>query len=218
MVHRSPAGIAAFMDLWWSNLALIANHAPGAAHVEQDVARDKRFQDKAWGEDPLRLLRDLYLLNSNWVLSQVRAAQTLDSHDRHKLEFYTRQLLSALSPSNWPTANPRVRVRTLETCGRNLLQGLDRLVDDLEHGKGLLPITHHDTNAFKVGRNLAITPGKVVFRNALIELIQFSSTTKTVFRTPLLVVPPGSTSTMSSTCAQKTACCAGPWSRAVLSL
>ena len=183
--------LAALTDLWWSNLARIASPAAGTASVDQNAARDKRFQDRAWAEDPLlRLLRDLYLLNSNWLLAQLRAAQTLDPHDRYKLEFYTRQLLSALSPSNWPTANPRVRARTLETRGGNLLQGLDRLVDDLEQGKGLVPITQHDTAAFKVGRDLAITPGKVVFRNALIELIQFASTTATVFRTPLLVVPP----------------------------
>jgi polyhydroxyalkanoate synthase len=182
--------LPAFMDLWWSNLALIASHVSGAVPVEQDVTRDRRFEDKAWGEDPLRLLRDLYLHNSNWVLAQVQAAQTLDRHDRHKLEFYTRQLLSALSPSNWPAANPRVRRRTLETCGGNLLLGLDRLADDLERGKGLVPITQHDPDAFVVGGNLAVTPGSVVFRNTLIEVIQFSSTTRTAFRTPLLVVPP----------------------------
>jgi polyhydroxyalkanoate synthase len=183
--------VAALTELWWRNLPLIANHASGTTPTEANPGGDKRFQDKAWSEDPtLRLVRDAYLINSRWLLAQVRAARTLDRHDRHKLEFYTRQLLNALSPNNWPAMNPRVRALTVETCGENLVRGLERLVDDLEHGKGLLPISQHDANAFEVGRNLAVTPGKVVFRNALIELIQFAPTTNTVFRTPLLVVPP----------------------------
>jgi poly[(R)-3-hydroxyalkanoate] polymerase subunit PhaC len=183
--------LAALTELWSRNLSLLAYDSSGSNVAEGNVSGDKRFQDKAWSEDlTLRLVRDAYLINSRWLLAQVRAARTLDGHDRHKLEFYMRQLLSALSPSHWLTINPRVRARTLETCGGNLIEGLERLVQDLEKGKGLVPISQHDTDAFEVGRNLAITPGKVVFRNTLIELIQFAPTTSTVFRTPLLVVPP----------------------------
>ena len=183
--------VAGLTELWWRNVSLIANHAPGATPAEPSPSGDKRFQDKAWSEDPtLRLVRDAYLINSRWMLAQVRAARTLGHDDRHKLEFYTRQLVSAVSPSNWPVTNPRIRARTLETCGENLVRGLERLLDDLEHGKGLVPISQHDADAFEVGRNLAITPGKVVFRNALIELVQFAPATNTVFRAPLLVVPP----------------------------
>ena len=186
-----PRTVAALTELWWRDFSLIANHASGAKPAGPNIGGDKRFQDKAWREDPAQcLLRDLYLINSNWLLAQVRAARTLDRHDRHKLEFYTRQLLSALSPTNWPAINPRVRARTIETCGENLVCALERLVHDLEHGKGLVPIFQHDPDAFEVGRNLAITPGKVVFRSALVELIQFAPTTETVFRTPVLVVPP----------------------------
>jgi polyhydroxyalkanoate synthase len=180
----------ALTELWSRNLSLLAYDACARAG-ERSAGGDKRFQDTAWSEDPiLRLVRDAYLLNSRWLLAQVRAARTLDRHDKHKLEFYTRQLLSALSPSHWPTTNPRVRARSLETWGESLVAGLERLVHDLEQSKGLVPISQHDANAFEVGRNLAITPGKVVFRNTLIELIQFAPTTSTVFRTPLLVVPP----------------------------
>jgi polyhydroxyalkanoate synthase len=183
--------VAALTELWGQNLALVAKHASSAHPAHEGAGGDKRFQDKAWSEIPaLRLIRDAYLMHSYWVLTQVRAARTLDRHDRHKLEFYTRQLLSALSPSNWPTTNPRVLARIFETYGENLLRGLERLVDDLERGKGLVRISQHDADAFEVGRNLAVTPGKVVFRNRLIELIQFAPTTSTVFRTPLLVVPP----------------------------
>jgi len=179
--------VAALGELWWRNLSLIANQASGVA----SASGDRRFQDKTWNEDAaLRLIRDAYLINSRWMLAQVHAARTLDRHDRQKLAFYTRQLLSALSPSNWPATNPRVRALTLETGGENLVQGLQRLADDLEHGTGLVPISQHDAEAFAVGRNLAITPGKVVFRNALIELMQFAPATATVSRTPMLVVPP----------------------------
>jgi polyhydroxyalkanoate synthase len=183
--------VVALTELWSRNLALIANHAVGADSAGQSAGSDKRFQDRAWGEIPaLRLARDAYLLNSDWLLKQVRTARTLDPHDRHKLAFYTRQLLSALSPSNWPGANPCVLARTLDTCGENLLRGLARLVDDLERGKGLVPTSQHDADAFEVGRNLAVTPGKVIFRNSLIELIQFAPATNSAFRTPLLAVPP----------------------------
>ena len=134
--QRTGAGL---IELWWRNLSLIANPASCDQRAERRTRGDKRFQDKVWSEDPtLRLVRDVYLMNSEWLLAQVRATRTLDRHDRRKLEFYTRQLLSALSPSNWPATNPRVRSRTLEACGENLLHGLERLVDDLEDGKGLV--------------------------------------------------------------------------------
>ena len=186
--HRA---LAAQTEFWWRNLALIAEHFDAGAQTKPTAGGDKRFQDKAWSEDPtLRLVRDFYVLNADWMLSQVRAARNLDRHDKHKLEFYTRELLSALSPSNCPTINPRVRARAIETCGESLVAGLENLVRDLEHGKGLVPITQNDPCAFEVGRNLATTPGKVVFRNALIELIQYAPRSETVFRHPLLFVPP----------------------------
>jgi polyhydroxyalkanoate synthase len=187
--------LAQSTDLWRRNLALItqaiAPQATSGAPAAERTRGDKRFHAAAWDEAPaLRLARDLYLLNADWVMAQVREARSLDEHDRRKLEFYTRQLLSALSPSNCAAINPRVRERALETSGRSIVDGLENLVGDLEQGKGLVPISQTDRRAFVVGRNLAITPGKVVFRNALIELIQYSARTETVHRTPLLFVPP----------------------------
>jgi len=175
-------------EMWWRHIALIAEHARSARPV---AGGDKRFRDKGWDEDPaLRWVRDLYLLNADWILVQVSRARTLDRHDRHKLEFYTRQLLSALSPSNCPVIDPRVRARTFETGCENLVAGLENLLKDLEHGTGLLPITQTDPGAFAIGHSLAATPGKVVFRNALIELIQYAPRTDRVWRHPLLFVPP----------------------------
>ncbi len=183
--------LAAQTELWWHNFALITEHSLSTLPAQPTGGVDKRFQDKAWREDPaLRLARDLYLLNADWMMAQVRSAQGLGAHDKHKLEFYTRQLLSALSPSNCPAINPRVRVRAIETGGESVVAGLEALAHDLERGNGLVPISQNDPGAFEVGRNLAITPGKVVFRNALIELIQYAPRTGTVFRQPLLFVPP----------------------------
>jgi polyhydroxyalkanoate synthase subunit PhaC len=118
----------------------------------------------------------------------VRDCPTLSGHDKQKLAFYTRQVLSALAPTNVPLVNTKVGARALETNGESLIKGLENMLHDLEMGKGLFPISQNDPYAFEVGRNLAITAGKVVYRNDLMELIQYR--TDTVFKTPLLFVPP----------------------------
>jgi polyhydroxyalkanoate synthase subunit PhaC len=166
------------------------SQAPGPPPALRSSS-DKRFTDKAWREDPtLQALKEFYLLYCDWVLAQVRGSADLSHHEKRKLEFYTRQLLSSLAPTNFVMTNPKARVRALETNGESLVDGLAHLVHDLENGAGLLPITQSDPSAFEVGRNLAVTPGVVVYRNELMELIQYAPRTDTVFRTPLLFVPP----------------------------
>jgi polyhydroxyalkanoate synthase subunit PhaC len=165
----------------------LASKAPPAPRS----SADKRFSDKAWREDPaLRALKEFYTLYCDWVLAQVRGCAGLSRHEKRKLEFYTRQWLSALAPTNFAMTNPKVLARALETNGASLIDGLARLVHDLESGKGLIPITQSDPSAFEVGRNLAITPGVVVYRNDLMELIQYAPRTAAVFKRPLLFVPP----------------------------
>ncbi|HZA01581.1 MAG TPA: class I poly(R)-hydroxyalkanoic acid synthase [Hyphomicrobiaceae bacterium] len=152
---------------------------------------DKRFSDKVWREDPaLRALKEFYLLYCDWVLTQVRKCTDLSGHEKRKLEFYTRQWLSALAPTNFAMTNPKVCTRAFESNGASLVEGLAHLVIDLENGKGLIPITQSDPSAFVVGRDIAITPGVVVYRNDLMELIQYAPRTDTVFKRPLLFVPP----------------------------
>ena len=152
---------------------------------------DKRFLDRAWSEDPtLAFARELYLFYAEWLLVQIRDCPALNDHDKQKLAFYTRQLLCALAPTNMPLINPKVRTTALETHGESLVNGLQNLLHDLEQGSGLFPITQNDPSAFVVGRNLAITAGKVIYRNDLMELIQYAPRTDSVFRTPLLFVPP----------------------------
>ena len=152
---------------------------------------DKRFLDSAWHEDPmLRAAKEFYLLYADWLMAQLRDCPAISNHDKQKLIFYTRQFLSALAPTNVPFVNPKVRARARETNGESIVCGLENMLHDQEVGKGLFPITQNDPHAFEVGRNLATTAGKVVYRNDLIELIQYAPRTDRVFRTPLLFVPP----------------------------
>jgi polyhydroxyalkanoate synthase subunit PhaC len=152
---------------------------------------DKRFKDSAWNENVLfDYIKQSYLLTARWMQNQVKQVEGLDPKAAQKVDFYTRQFVDAMAPSNFLLTNPEVLRKTLETGGENLLNGLQNLVQDLEKGQGELRISMTDTEAFEVGRNIALSPGAVVFRNDLIELIQYSPTTETVQKTPLLIVPP----------------------------
>ena len=152
---------------------------------------DRRFRDSAWDENALfNFIKQSYLLTARWTLSTVAAVEGLDDKTARKVNFYTRQFVDALSPSNFVLTNPEVLRTTLETRGENLIQGLRNLLDDLERGKGRLDIRMTDPAAFRIGENVAVTPGKVVFRNALMELIQYAPSTATVYRRPMLIVPP----------------------------
>ena len=152
---------------------------------------DRRFKDKAWRENEVfDYLKQSYLLTSRWLQCAVKGVKGLDPKDKQKVDFYTRQFVEALSPANFLVTNPEVLRATIESHGENLLNGLRNLLEDLERGKGKLNIKMTDHEAFEVGRNVAAAKGKVVFRNALIELIQFEPSTKAVFQRPLLIMPP----------------------------
>ena len=152
---------------------------------------DRRFTDDAWSENPLYdHVKQSYLLASKFILSTVRETEGLDAHTAHKVDFYTRQFIDALAPTNFATTNPEVARRTVETGGENLVQGLSNMLEDLERGQGRLRIRMTDPEKFKLGENVAVTPGKVVFENDLMQLLQYAPTTETVRTRPLLVVPP----------------------------
>src|SRR5208283_3463511 len=138
-------------------------------------------------EDPIK---ESYLIWSKAVLAAVHGVEGLDPATARKVDFYTRQFVDALSPSNFLATNPEVLAATLETGGQNLLRGLENLLEDLQRGKGRLSITMTDMEAFRLGENIAATPGKVVFQNDLMQLIQYTPTTPDVRRRPLLIVPP----------------------------
>jgi len=147
---------------------------------------DKRFKDDAWSEQPYyELLKQSYLLGSRQLHEFVDRAQ-VDDRTKLQLRFYARQFIDAMSPANFPATNPEVIRKAIETRSASLTDGMKNLIDDLQKGR----ITRVDESAFEVGRNLAITPGSVVFENELIQLIQYAPQTGEVEKTPLLIVPP----------------------------
>lgn len=178
-----------YMKLWQSASLRALGH--DTAPVIEPEKGDKRFRDKEWTENQVfDFIKQSYLLSSRWLRNTVAQTEGLDEHEAKKLDFYTRQFIDALSPTNFALTNPEVLKKTIETGGENLVKGLENLLADLERGKGRLAIRQTDLDAFKIGENIATTPGKVVFRNELIELIQYAPTTKTVYETPLLIIPP----------------------------
>lgn len=152
---------------------------------------DRRFNDEAWTQDPHYMaIMQQYLLFSRMVEDLVNDLDGLDDKRRRNLAFYSRQLVNAMSPTNFVTTNPEVMRKTLETRGQNLIDGMARLREDLANSAEGLNVTMTDRSAFEVGENIAVTPGSVVYENELIQLLQYSPSTETVFKTPLLVVPP----------------------------
>ena len=157
----------------------------------QPGAEDRRFKDAAWEDNALfDYIKQSYLLTARWLQSTVREVDGLDDKTAKKVDFYTRQFVDAMAPSNFMMTNPEVLRATMESGGENLVKGLENLLGDLERGKGKLHIKMTDFEAFEIGRNIAVTPGKVVFQTPLMQLIQYSPTTDKVMKRPLLVIPP----------------------------
>ena len=152
---------------------------------------DRRFKDPAWSENAVfDFIKQSYLLTAYSVQSTVAETRGLDPQTAKKVNFYTRQLVDAMAPTNFAATNPQVLSATLSSGGENLVKGLANILDDLERGNGTLRVKMTDMNAFTLGENIATTPGSVVYQNELIQLIQYTPTTKSVFKRPLLVVPP----------------------------
>jgi polyhydroxyalkanoate synthase len=159
--------------------------------VAEPAKGDKRFADPAWQDEvAFDYLKQSYLLTARWLQSTVKEVEGVDDKTAQKVEFYTRQFVDAMSPSNFALTNPQVVKATVETKGENLVKGLQNLLTDLERGKGNLAIRQTDMNAFRVGENVATSPGKVVFQNKLMQLIQYAPRTDEVYQMPLLIVPP----------------------------
>jgi polyhydroxyalkanoate synthase len=152
---------------------------------------DRRFQHPAWTESVLfDYIKQSYVISAEAIFSAVNRVDDLDPKTAHKVDFYTRQFVDAMSPSNFLATNPEVLQATIETGGENLLKGLANLLDDLERGRGRLTVTMADPRAFRLGENVAATPGKVIFQNELMQLIQYAPSTVEVKRRPVLIVPP----------------------------
>ncbi|MFZ2157736.1 MAG: class I poly(R)-hydroxyalkanoic acid synthase [Bradyrhizobium sp.] len=178
-----------YLDLWGSSARRLAGEE--AKPAIEPSPRDKRFQDPEWKSNQFfDFVMQLYLLTSQWAQDLVQNADGLDPHTRKKAEFYVKQITNALAPSNFVLTNPEVLRETLTSNAGNLVRGMKMLAEDIEAGRGTLRIRQSDPSNLEVGVNMATTPGKVIFQNELMQLIQYTPTTGTVLRTPLLVVPP----------------------------
>src|ERR1700712_1748938 len=179
----------AYIDLWGSSVRRLAGEA--APPAIEPSPRDKRFKDPEWKSNQFfDFVMQLYLLTTQWAHDLVRNAEGLDPHTRKKAEFYVQQITNAMAPSNFVLTNPEVLRETLASNGDNLVRGMKMLAEDIEAGGGTLRIRQSDPSNLEVGVNMATTPGKVIFQNELMQLIQYQPATETVLRTPLLIVPP----------------------------
>jgi polyhydroxyalkanoate synthase len=179
----------AYLDLWGSTVRRMAGE--DAKPAIEASPRDKRFQDPEWKSNQFfDFVKQLYLLTTQWGQDLVRNAEGLDPHTRKKAEFYVQQISNAIAPSNFVLTNPEVLRETLASNGDNLVRGMKMLAEDIEAGRGTLRIRQSDPSNLAVGVNMATTPGKVIYQNNLMQLIQYTPTTENVLRTPLLIVPP----------------------------
>jgi polyhydroxyalkanoate synthase len=179
----------AYLDLWASSVKRLTGEE--TAPVAEPAANDKRFSDPEWSSNQFYdFLKQAYLLSTQWANRLVSDAATLDPHTRQKAEFYVRQITNALSPSNFVLTNPELLRETLTSNADNLVRGMRMLAEDIETGGGDLKIRQSDSSMFAVGRNLATTPGKVIFQNELMQLIQYAPSTAAALKRPLLIVPP----------------------------
>ncbi len=152
---------------------------------------DKRFVHAAWRENPmLDFVKQSYLTYAKWLKSTVHQLEGMDEHEKKKAEFYTQQFIDAIAPTNFPVLNPEVIEATIESKGENLLKGMKNYLEDLDRGDGSLSIRQADLEHFKLGVNVATTPGKVVYQNEIMQVIQYDPVTETVAKRPLLIFPP----------------------------
>ncbi len=178
-----------YMSLWQSSMLRMLG-AP-AVPVAEPAKGDKRFKDAGWQEHVLfDYVKQSYLIAARWLHTQVANVEGIPEPTRKRIDFFTRQYIDALAPSNFALTNPEVFRETVASGGQNLVRGLNNLLDDIERGNGQLKISMTDSKAFELGVNIATTPGKVVFQNELMQLIQYEPSTKKQWKRPLLVIPP----------------------------
>jgi polyhydroxyalkanoate synthase len=177
-----------YLDLWRSASLTAAGETPPA--VATPARGDKRFSDPEWSSPVFDLVKQSYLITAGWLNDLVSGVEGMEPLNRRRVEFVTKMLTDAFSPSNFLLSNPAALKAALETRGESLLKGMENFAADLERGGGHLAISQTDFEQFKVGENVATAPGKVVFQNELIQLLQFSPSTDTVREIPLLIFPP----------------------------
>ena len=166
--------------------------AQGKLAVPSDpTPKDRRFSNPLWDTHPyFNFVKQQYLMNAEALTTAMASLDGLDAREKTRLEYFSRQIVDMLSPTNFLGTNPDALERAVATEGQSLIDGLENLIGDLERNQGEMVVTLSDKGAFKVGENLGMTPGQVVFRGDLFELIQYTPTTETVHETPLVIFPP----------------------------
>jgi poly[(R)-3-hydroxyalkanoate] polymerase subunit PhaC len=184
------------MRLWWDYMNLWQNSmmkmvgAPSQP-VAEPAKGDKRFRHEDWQEQLLfDYVKQSYLIAARWLHDQVASVEGISDSSKKKIDFFTRQYIDAIAPSNFALTNPEVIRETITSGGQNLVKGLNNLLDDIERGNGQLRISMTDSKAFELGVNIATTPGKVIYQNDLMQLLQFEPMTKKQWKRPLLIIPP----------------------------
>ena len=178
-----------YVTLWQNTTRRMMGMESGP--VIQPDPKDKRFRDESWQQSEVfDFIKQSYLLSARYVHEVVGHVEGLEPKTAKKVDFYARQFMDAMSPSNFLLTNPEVLRKTKETGGENLLRGLNNLLADLERGRGKLSIRMTDPDAFKLGENIAVSPGKVVYQNELMQLVQYEPSTPNVLKRPLLILPP----------------------------
>ncbi|MGE0387187.1 MAG: PHA/PHB synthase family protein [Gammaproteobacteria bacterium] len=196
MIAQPEVVVKAQMDAWqgyidlWHHATRRMLGLPSQAPVKEEPG-DRRFKHDAWEDHPVfDFVKQSYLVAARTIQAMVSEVEGLDEKTAHKIDFFTRQYIDAMAPTNFALTNPEVLAETARTGGRNLLSGLTHMLEDLEAGEGQLRIRMTDPDAFEVGRNVARSQGRVVFQNDLMQLIQYQPSTADVRRRPLLVMAP----------------------------
>jgi polyhydroxyalkanoate synthase len=178
-----------YMTLWQNTRLRVMGETPAPVIVADP--KDKRFNDSAWAQNEIfDFIKQSYLLSARYIHDIVGQADGLEPKVAQKVDFYSRQFVNALSPTNFLLTNPEVLRRVRETGGESLVRGLNNLLNDLEQGHGSLKIRMTDTEAFRIGENIAISDGQVIYQNELMQLIQYAPATPSVYARPLVIFPP----------------------------
>jgi polyhydroxyalkanoate synthase len=178
-----------YMELWQSTARRMAGEE--AQPVVTPERGDRRFTDTEWTANPVfDSIKQSYLLTANWMNGLVAGVEDVDPTAKRRVEFFTKMLTDAFAPSNFLMSNPAALREAIATKGESLVKGMENFAADLERGKGELAIRQTDLDRFKVGVDVATAPGKVVFQNELIQLLQFAPSTDKVHARPLLIFPP----------------------------
>ena len=189
LIEAQAQAWTAYTDLWINSARVFLGEQ--SSEVRKPEQGDRRFKHSAWDENPLfSFIKQSYLVTAEAIHSAVADADDLDENTAKKAQFYTKQFVDAMSPTNFLVTNPEVLEATLESKGENLVKGMQNFIDDFDSDSGRLRIKMTDDQAFELGRNVALTPGKVVFQNDLFQLLQYNPSTEQAFRQPLLIIPP----------------------------